>query len=90
MPTKDAINDVLRKKAKKTCHRCGKSKFAIIDGCSRIMIRLNKGELGYIEIITVVCKNCGAITNHSSQVLGIEELNADTPTKKQNEKKREE
>ena len=81
MPDRLAIKKaLLRKKAKKVCHRCGKKKFTIVDGFGKIMLRMNNGQNGYIEIITVICENCGAITNHASQPLGIEEIRANTPT----------
>jgi hypothetical protein len=74
---KDRIAKTLTTRgATKPCHRCGHTKFVVIDGYSTYPLQseLNGGiVLGgpAVPVTLVACENCGAITPHAVGVLGL-------------------
>ncbi|XIW71655.1 hypothetical protein AB2F28_21885 [Escherichia coli] len=67
-----------RKKALLPCHRCGNSKFIILDGISSLPLMENMEMIGSIvvggmnaPVLHVACENCGAVTSHLLGALGL-------------------
>ena len=74
---KDRIAKLLTDRgATKPCHRCGHTKFAVIDGYSTHSLQENLDGgivLGgpAVPVALIACENCGAITPHAVGVLGL-------------------
>lgn len=75
---KKAISILTEKKALLPCHRCGNSKFIILDGISSLPLMENMEMIGSIvvggmnaPVLHVACESCGAVTSHLLGALGL-------------------
>lgn len=65
---------LLKKEVNKKCCRCGSAKFSIADGVyEKKSISKEDNQIYIINVIYVCCENCGAITEHSIDILKAEE-----------------
>ncbi len=74
---KDQIAKILTERgATKPCHRCGHTKFVVIDGYTTYSLQDDlDGAITFggsaVPVALVACENCGSITPHAVGVLGL-------------------
>ncbi len=78
---KKIIDELISRGGNKPCSRCGESNFTILDGyfAHTIQTELKNVKLGgtTVPVAVIVCKNCGAISEHSLGILGLLDKKAD-------------
>lgn len=70
----EVVRAVTDKGATKPCHRCGSPSFTVVGGYSKLVIVENLEVVigpDAVPVALIACMQCGAITPHALEALGL-------------------